>query len=118
MYHFPGMNRARWSLAAVANPAAGNPAAILTVAKPGSFDPTSLILRVYQPTNTGQKVYVTLGGGAPQAINVVTAAEGDWRGPVMPIEPTEDGFRLHMTAAIATVQIDGMGLPPARAPER
>jgi len=36
----------------------------------------------------------------------------------MPIEPTEAGFKLHMTSAIATVQVDGMGLPPARAPQR
>ena len=97
---------------------AGDPTAILTVAKPGSFDPTSLILRIYQPTNTGKEVYVTLGGGAPQAVNIVTAAEGDWRGPVMPIEPTDSGFMLQMNAAIATVQIDGMGLARPRAPER
>jgi hypothetical protein len=36
----------------------------------------------------------------------------------MPIQPTEGGFRLQMSAAIATVQVDGMGLPAARAPER
>lgn len=112
------MNSARWSLAAVTDPAAGDPTAILTVAKPGTFDPTSLILRVYQPTNTGQEVHVTLGGGAPTNVSVVTAAEGVWSRPVMPIQPTEGGFRLQMSAAIATVQVDGMGLPAARAPER
>ncbi len=117
-YQNLGMNSARWSLAAVTDPAAGDPTAILTVAKPGTFDPTSLILRVYQPTNTGQEVHVTLGGGAPTNVSVVTAAEGVWSRPVMPIQPTEGGFRLQMSAAIATVQVDGMGLPAARAPER
>lgn len=117
-YQFPGMTTARWSLAAVTAPGIDDPTAILTVAKPGSFDPTGLILRIYQPTNSGQEVHVTLGGGTPKHVSVVTAAEGDWRGPVMPIEPTEAGFQLHMTAAIATVQVEGMGLPPACARER
>lgn len=112
------MTTARWSLAALTAAAIDDPTAILTVAKPGSFDPTGLTLRIDQPTDADQEVHVTLGGGPPKTVRVITAAEGDWRGPVMPIELTEHGFKLHMTAAIATVQVDGMGLPPARTPVR
>jgi hypothetical protein len=105
-----GMNTGTWSLAS-----ANSPSAILTVAKPGGFDPTSLVLRLYQPTNGGEKFQVTLGGGAPASLRLVTAAEGEWRGPPPRVQPDSTGFTIDMREAIATVQIDGMGLP-ARAP--
>ena len=84
--------------------------AILTVAKPGSFDPGSGALRIYQPTNAPAKVAVTLG--APPAsveATVTTALEGEWLGPPAPLTPTASGFELEMPAALATVQVEGLG---------
>jgi alpha-mannosidase len=88
------------SLAAVSEPA------IITVAKPGSFDPASLILRLYQPSNRTATVQVTLGS-PPSAARVVNALEGEWHGPATPLTPDEFGFSLKMPAALATVQVDG-----------
>jgi len=109
-YAFPGMmTQNTWSLASAAAPA------ILTVAKPGSFDDTSLILRMYQPTNGSATVAVTLANGEPTSATVVTAVEGAWAGPSMPIDLTANGFSLTMNAAVATVGVAGAGLPTARA---
>lgn len=82
--------------------------AILTVAKPGSFDPKSLVLRLYQPTNSSQVVQVALGAGRPANAPVAaTAAEGAWNGPAVPIQVTSSGFQITMNNAVATVQIPG-----------
>lgn len=90
------------SLAAVSAPA------IITAAKPGSFDPTSLVLRVYQPSNDIATVQVTLGSPSTDA-RVVNALEGDWEGPDMTLTPDDSGFSLRMPSALGTVQIAGSG---------
>jgi alpha-mannosidase len=106
-----GMAPAGWHLAAATSPA------ILTVAKPYSFNRADLVLRLYQPSNKSQTVAVALANGRPKAASVVTAAEGVWNGPAMPIQLTGTGFSLGMNAALATVRVEGAGLPE-RAPRR
>lgn len=64
--------------AALAALPAGSPA-VLTAAKPGSYDPTSLVLRLYQPTNTSQKLDVALPI-RPRSAQPVTATEIRWGG--------------------------------------
>ena len=102
-YQFTGMLPGSGNLASVVN----DGPAILTVAKPGSFTPTNLIFRLYQPTNqTGQTAKVTFGSNiVPTAASVVTAVEGPWKGTNMPIQTTANGFTLTMNAAVATVQV-------------
>jgi alpha-mannosidase len=115
--NYPGMITApQGSLASVG---AGSPA-ILTVAKPGTYDPSALVLRLYQPSNTSQSVAVALAGGTCPAPALVSAAEtapspggeaGSFRG----------GFAVDMEFALATVLVPGFGRvqgarPPADAP--
>jgi alpha-mannosidase len=113
-YTFTGMSPACWSVASVQDDAT----AILTVAKPGSFDSSKLVVRLYQPSNTGRVLQVKLGGGTPSSVSVVTAAEAPWAGPNTPVTHIVDGFQITMNAAIATVQMDGLGLPAARRPKQ
>ena len=93
--------------ASLADLPAGSPA-VLTVAKPGSYDPTSLVLRLYQPTNTAQTLAVTLPS-TPSAVTLVTATETAWSGGGS-AAPTSGGITVTMAGAIATVAIAGMGL--------
>jgi alpha-mannosidase len=86
---------------------AGSPA-VLTVAKPGSYDPTSLVLRLYQPTNTAQTFAVTLPS-TPSAATLVTATETAWSGSGS-AAPANDGITVTMAGAVATVAIPGLGL--------
>jgi alpha-mannosidase len=94
------------SLASVSEPA------IITVAKPGAFDPSSLILRIYQPTNKGITATVALDTApSPVEATIVTALEKEWPGPAMQLTPTSSGFSLQMPAAWASVKVEGMGSP-------
>ena len=103
-YQYPGMLTATHaSLAALP---AGSPA-VLTVAKPGSYDPTSLVLRLYQPTNTAQTVTVTLAN-KPSAATLVTATETKWTGAGS-AAPATGGITVTMAGAVATVKIPGFG---------
>ena len=86
---------------------AGSPA-VLTVAKPGSYDPTSLVLRLYQPTNTSQTLAVTLPS-TPSAAELVTATETAWSGGGS-AAPAKGGITVTMAGAVATVAIAGLGL--------
>ena len=88
---------------------AGSPA-VLTVAKPGSYVPTSLVLRLYQPTNTAQTLAVTLPA-TPSAAELVTATENTWSGGGS-AAPASSGITVTMAGALATVSIAGMGLGP------
>jgi hypothetical protein len=81
---------------------------VLTVAKPGSYDPTSLVLRLYQPTNTAQTLAVALPG-TPSAAQLVTATETAWLGGGS-VAPASGGIAVTMAGALATVEIAGMGL--------
>lgn len=85
---------------------AGSPA-VLTVAKPGSYVPTSLVLRLYQPTNTAQTYAVTLPS-TPSAAEMVTATETTWSGGGS-AAPASGGITVNMTGAVATVAVAGMG---------
>ena len=85
----------------------GSPA-VLTVAKPGSYDPTSLVLRLYQPTNTAQTLAVTLPG-TPSAATLVTATETVWSGSGS-AAPASGGITVTMAGAVATVAIAGLGI--------
>ncbi|MBO9559675.1 MAG: hypothetical protein J7515_13985 [Caulobacter sp.] len=81
--------------------------AVLTVAKPGSYDPTGLVLRLYQPTNTTQTVVVSLPsafGGA----TLVTASETAWSGGGA-ATVTGDTVSVEMVGAVATVFVEGLG---------
>jgi alpha-mannosidase len=98
------LTEAQASLAALP---AGSPA-VLTVAKPGSYDPTSLVLRLYQPTNTAQTLAITLPG-TPSAAQLVTATETAWSGGGS-AAPASGGITVTMAGAVATVAIAGLGL--------
>ncbi|HXO71947.1 MAG TPA: hypothetical protein VN838_23545, partial [Bradyrhizobium sp.] len=105
-YHNGMLTEAQASLAALP---AGSPA-VLTVAKPGSYDPTSLVLRLYQPTNTAQTLAVTLPS-TPTAATLVTATETAWSGSGSAM-PASNGITVTMAGAVATVAVAGMGLGP------
>jgi alpha-mannosidase len=98
------LTEAQASLAALP---AGSPA-VLTVAKPGSYEPTSLVLRLYQPTNTAQTLAVTLPS-TPSAATLVTATETAWSGGGS-AAPASTGITVTMAGAVATVAIAGLGL--------
>ena len=102
-YQFTGMLPGSGNLAGVVS----DGPAILTVAKPGSFTPTDLIFRLYQPTNqTNQTVQVQLGSNIkPASASLVPAVERPWTGTATPIQTTANGFTLTMNAAVATVQV-------------
>lgn len=101
---YPGMLDAGSS--SLAAPPDDSPA-ILTVAKPGSYDPTSLVLRVYQPTNVALSVDIALPA-SPTAATLVTAAETAWVGGGT-VAVAGDGITLEMPGAVATVAIPAMG---------
>jgi alpha-mannosidase len=84
--------------------------AILTVAKEGQFDPSAMILRIYQPTNGTEAVtvslsdYITATGSSSPQVMPVTALEGAITGAsALPV--TDDEFTITMTRALATVAI-------------
>jgi alpha-mannosidase len=92
----------------------GDPA-ILTVAKPGSYRPGSLILRVYQPTNSPatQPFSANIGLGGPQAAsaNLLNAAEGAaTQGSSVSVSAFGDTLALTMTQALVTIEIPEYGL--------
>lgn len=106
-YQYPGMiGPAQGKLASLddADPA------VLTVAKPGSYDPTSLILRLYQASNAPQTFTVSLPGGQAASAGLVTAAETAWSGGGG-AAPAQGGVSVQMTGAVATVEIAGLGRP-------
>ncbi len=98
------------NLAAVASPSS----AILTVAKPGSYHPENLVLRLYQPTNAPVSVTVTLPA-SPSFAPLITATEQPLPGAPGGT-PTSTGFTVTMNNAIATVMIPGAGRPSAAEP--
>lgn len=77
---------------------------VITVAKRGDFDSDSVILRIYQPTNTSQTVGITLGIPANNVVSV-TALEDDQTSDDSIVKLTKDGFTLHAKTALNTVQI-------------
>ncbi|HEX6375320.1 MAG TPA: hypothetical protein VFZ91_06330 [Allosphingosinicella sp.] len=87
--------------------------AVLTVAKPGSYHPGSLILRVYQPTNAPGSspfsVRVTLGGPAAGSAQLVNAAEGAGLETSSTVTVSGNGLDLTMTGALATIELPEYG---------
>lgn len=91
----------------------GSPA-ILTVAKPGSYRPGSLILRVYQPTNSpGNQPFstnITLGGPPAASANLLNAAEGaPIPGGATSVTASGNALALTMAEALATIEIPEYG---------
>ena len=48
---------------------------VILAAKPGDVEAGTLVLRLYQPTNSPQTLSVTLGAGAPSQATAITALE-------------------------------------------
>ncbi len=90
--------------------ATNSSSAILTVAKPliqadGTTDPSTLVLRLYQPTNANQTVNVALGSqwSTSTSAAAITALEDpDSRTSV---NSTKGSFSAAMTTALCTVKV-------------
>jgi glycosyl hydrolase family 38 len=78
---------------------------IIQAAKPGDVVPGTLILRIYNPSNTPKTLAVALGAGRPAAVQAVTALEDPITTDAPPIQITRNGFIIHVTTALNTVQI-------------
>ncbi|MGD0125138.1 MAG: hypothetical protein ABSF46_07270 [Terriglobia bacterium] len=78
---------------------------VIQTAKPGDVVPGTLILRLYQPSNSPQTLTVTLGAGRPAMVKAVTALEDPITSGAPAIQITEKGFKISVTSALNTVQI-------------
>jgi alpha-mannosidase len=87
--------------------------AILTVSKPGTYDPGKLILRLQQPTNGLLPVEIGLGLATPAAARLITAVEGQWTGGGSATVTAQNTVLVQMAGALATVEIGIAGSPPA-----
>jgi hypothetical protein len=81
---------------------------VILAAKPGDVTPGSMILRLYQPSNSPQSLTVTLGGGRqPARVVAVTALEDPIPEAEAPrIALAGNQFTMEATAALNTVQIE------------
>jgi alpha-mannosidase len=90
--------------------ASASPAsAIITAAKPGTLDPSSLVFRVYQPTNGALSVKVTLASSVTTqqgtTVRLVTALEDPIEGSgTLPIDDSSVTFNA--ARAITTIEVD------------
>ncbi|MBV8686252.1 MAG: hypothetical protein JOZ90_09465 [Alphaproteobacteria bacterium] len=101
----PGAQGGQASSGALLSLPAETPA-IVTVAKPGTYDPSSLILRLRQPTNAPLNVALVVGG--PQtAPNLLTAAEQPWNGEGSVSRGASGLITVEMAGALATVELPG-----------
>jgi hypothetical protein len=78
---------------------------VIQTAKPGDVVPGTLILRLYQPSNSPQTLTVTLGAGRPAMVKAVTALEDPITSGAPAIQITAKGFKISVTSALNTVQI-------------
>ncbi|MBV9823863.1 MAG: hypothetical protein JO144_16655 [Actinobacteria bacterium] len=78
---------------------------VIRAVKPSDTRPGTLVLRLYQPTNAACRLTVTLGGGRPESVQVVTALEDPIPETEGMVVLTETGFTIDMPAALATVQV-------------
>lgn len=78
---------------------------VIRAAKPSDTHPGTLVLRLYQPTNGGRRLNVTLGQSRPESVQVVTALEDPIPEAAGMIALTETGFTIDMPTALATVQV-------------
>lgn len=77
---------------------------VLLAAKPGEVAPETLVLRLYQPTNSGQTLSVKLGTGQPSQVALVTALEDPIEN-APDISINDDGFTIDVVTALNTVAI-------------
>lgn len=77
---------------------------VLLAAKPGEVDPATLVLRLYQPTNSPATLSVTLPG-QPSQVAAVTALEDPITENAPAISINGDGFTLDASTALNTVAI-------------
>jgi alpha-mannosidase len=87
------------SVASVSSPG------FILAAKPGDVVPGTLVLRIYNPSNSPQTLTVTLGPGRPASVRAVTALEDPIFEDAPVIQITDTGFRIHVARALNTVQI-------------
>jgi alpha-mannosidase len=78
---------------------------LIQAAKPGDVARGTLILRIYQPTNSPQTLTITLGRGQPASVIAVTALEDPITSGAPDIQITETGFTIQVATALNTVQI-------------
>lgn len=80
---------------------------VLLAAKPGDVAPETLVLRLYQPTNstTGQTLSVTLGAGQPSQVTAVTALEDPITENAPAISINSNGFTIDVMTALNTVAV-------------
>lgn len=78
---------------------------VIQAAKPGDVDRRSMILRIYQGSNSTQTLTVTLGAGKPATVTAVTALEDPILNGGPAIQITENGFTIEVASALNTVQI-------------
>ena len=78
---------------------------VILAAKPGDVTPGTLILRLYQPTNSPLTLNVTLGRGRPASVVPVTALEDPITDSAPAIHITSNGFTIDTVTALNTVQI-------------
>lgn len=86
------------SLASVSSPG------VILAAKPGDVTPGTLILRLYQPSNSAQTLNVALGQ-EPTEVIAVTALEDPITSGGPSITKSGNGFTIDVTSALNTVQI-------------
>jgi hypothetical protein len=86
-------------LASIASPG------VILAAKPGDVAPGTLILRLYQPTNSAQTLSITLGAGQPSQVVAVTALEDPITEDAPGISIQDNQFTIAVTSALNTVAI-------------
>jgi hypothetical protein len=78
---------------------------VLLAAKPGDVEPGTLVLRLYQPTNSAQTLSVTLGAGQPAQVAAVTALEDQITENAPGISVQNSQFTIAVTTALNTVAV-------------
>jgi alpha-mannosidase len=88
-------------LASIASPG------VILAAKPGEVAPGTLVLRLYQATNSEQPqpLTVTLGAGQPSQVTAVTALEDPIKENAPVISINENGFTINVMTALNTVEV-------------
>jgi hypothetical protein len=85
-------------LASIASPG------VILAAKPGDVSPGTMVLRLYQPTNSAQTLTVTLDA-EPSKVTAVTALEDPLTENVPDISINGNEFTIAVNTALSTVEI-------------
>jgi alpha-mannosidase len=86
-------------LASIASPG------VILAAKPGDVALGTLVLRLYQPTNSAQTLSITLGAGQPSQVVAVTALEDPITEDAPGISIQNNQFTIAVTTALNTVAV-------------